>query len=114
MGPFSSCNLDRLFQGFPAGVVFAVCHDEQDLLLQLAVLFQLFGRGHDRIVERGSAASLVFLQGCLQQVDLVGKGLVEKILVAEIDDEYFIVGIAGADQIDGGLDYLGALFSHRA
>src|SRR5712692_7937018 len=67
------------------------------------MLGQLVRRGHDGVVESRAAASLVFFQGVLQQVDLVGEGLIEVILVAEINHENFILRVAGAHEITSAL-----------
>src|ERR1700737_5090999 len=101
-----------LLQRFAAGIILAIGDDEQDLLLQFAVPFQLVRGSYDRIVQSRSAASFISFQGFLQQIDLVGKGLIEEVLIAEVDHEDFILGIAGADQIDRSFGHFCWLLAH--
>ncbi len=42
------------------------------------------------------------------------KVLIEIVLVAEIDDEDFVLGVAGPDQIQRGLIHLLSFFAHGA
>src|SRR5579864_4211686 len=51
-----------LLQRFTAGVVFTIGHDEEDLLIEPRVFFQMVRRGHNCFVEGGASASIDFLQ----------------------------------------------------
>src|SRR5215469_3448072 len=52
--------LDRLLEGFAAGVVFAVGHDEDHFLLQPGILLQVIGGSNDSVVESGPTAGVDF------------------------------------------------------
>jgi len=53
------------------------------------------------------------VQSLLQQVDVGCEVLIEIRILAEIDYEDFIVGIAGANQIEHCLIHFVALLAHR-
>ncbi len=72
----------------------------------------MVGGGNDRIVERRAAASLDLFQPLFQLVDVGGEILVKVILVVEVDDAHFIVGIRRAHQIQGRRVHLLPLLAH--
>src|SRR5262252_7080054 len=83
--------LHGLLQRVAAGVVFAVGHDEDDLFLQAGILFQVFSRRHNRVIESSPAAGIDLLQRFLQFQQVVGEVLIQVLLVVEVHDEYFVL-----------------------
>src|SRR5271163_2973828 len=106
---------DGSLQGVVAGVVFAVGDDEQDAFV-LGSFFEMVERADDGVVERGAATGIDALEGFLQFRNAVGEVFVEveiKIVV-EIDDESFVLLVAGFHQGDGRFVDAGALVAHAA
>src|SRR5208337_1264625 len=82
-----------LLQSLGALVVLSVRHHKNNFLFELGVLFQVVGGSDDRIVERRAASRLDLLQPLFQLIDVGGEILVEVVLVVEVDDEHFVVGV---------------------
>ena len=97
-----------------AGIVFSVGDHEQNLFLQFGVFLEVVGRGHHRVVQRGSSPRFHLLQGLTQLAGVTGEVLVQVILVVEIHYEDLILRIAGTHQVQGSFVYLVALFPHGA
>ena len=68
----------------------------------------------DGVIERGTTLRGSLLQSLLEQVDIRREVLVEIGILAEIDHESFIFGIAGSNQIEHRLIHLVSFFTHGA
>src|SRR5579883_2213686 len=53
---------NSLLKGLAAGVIFAVSHDENDLLLQFGKLLEMVGGCDQRVVQSSTATGLHFIQ----------------------------------------------------
>lgn len=74
----------------------------------------MVSRGHHRIVERCASPRFDFFQPLFQFVDARSEILVEVVLVVEINDADFIIGIGSSHQIQRGCVYLLTFFAHRS
>src|SRR5271157_2095042 len=91
----------RLRESFLALIVLSVRNYENDFLFELRFLFQMVSGGYDRIIERRAAARLDMVQPLFQFIDVGSEILVKVVLVVEVDDEYLIIWIRRAHQIQG-------------
>ena len=104
-----------VFQGVAARVVLAVGDDQQHFLIPRA-FFQMVERANHGVIERGAAAGVDAFEGVLHFVDVAGEIVVgvEIIVVVEIDDEGFVLRIAGFTKRQRGGVHLRALVAHAA
>ena len=105
--------LHRLFQSFPAGIVFSVGYHEQHFSLQLGIL-KVVRRSDYGFIERRSTLGVNLLQRLFQFQQVVGEILIEIIFVVEIHHKHFVLRIARPHQVQRCLVHLGSLFPHRA
>src|SRR5271165_4218164 len=105
---------DCLLERLAAGVVFAVGHYQQDFLFQQSRLFQVVRRRDNSIVKGCATARFNSLECILEFGNRRGVVLVEKEVFIEVDDEYFVLRIAGLHKVDGGCIHRRALVAHRA
>src|SRR5271165_507986 len=100
-----------------AGVIAAVAHNDQGFFLTVAEtqVVETFG---NRVVEGGSSASGNGIDFFLEVVRAVGERLssedLEPDIIVEIDDEHFVLRIAGMSEGGDGSDDSGELGTHAA
>ena len=107
--------LHGIGEGAAAGVIDAIGDHQQDLLILGAFLQVIEGANHG-VVEGGAAAGVDALEGVFHFGDVVGE-IVNRVqieVVVEIDDEGFVLRIAGLYQGQSGGVHLGTLVSHAA
>src|SRR5712692_1304920 len=106
---------NHFLQGIAAGVVFAVGNDEEDLLV-LGSFFKMVKRADDRVAQSGAAAGIDAFEGFFQLGNAAGEILVEIEIevVVEVDDESFVLGVAGLHESDGRFVDAGTLVAHAA
>lgn len=105
---------DGLLEVERGGVVFAVGDEDDDLLGIFAVGGELVGGGDDGVVERGAAASLDVRESLAQLFDAGGEVLIDVGFVGKVDDEGFVLGIGGLNEIERGFVDGGTLLIHGA
>ena len=100
-----------------AGVIAAVAHDDQGFFLAMAETQVVEAFGH-RIVESGSSASGNGVDFLLEIVRAVGERLsakdLEPDIIIEIDNEHFVLRIAGMSEGGNGSDDSAKLGTHAA
>ena len=74
----------------------------------------MVGRGHNRVIQSCAAAGIDLLQRLFELQQVIGEILIEILLVVEVHHKHFVLGIAGAHQIQRSLVHLGALLAHGA
>ena len=106
---------NSLLKRIAAGVVFAVGDGEQNFLFLVALLGVIHG-ADERVVESRAAAGIDSFERFLEFRNAVGEILVEVeiVVVVEIDDEGFVLGIAGLDESERGFVYASTLVAHAA
>jgi len=105
---------DGLLEIQCGGVVFAVGDDKQNLLGAASAVRELIGRGDHGVIQGGATTGLDMGKTFAQLIDVGGEILVQEGLVGEVDDEGFVFGIGGADEVEGGGVDGGALVAHGA
>ncbi len=73
----------------------------------------MFGRGHNRVIQRGTSARIDLFQRLFQLQQIVGEVLIEIVFVVEIHHEDFVLGIARPHQVQRRLIHLVPLLPHR-
>jgi hypothetical protein len=103
------------FKTVTADVVYTIGDDQQNLLVLVALL-KVIERADDGVVERGAAASVNAFECFLKFGDAAGEILVEIeiVVVVEINDEGFVLGIGGLDESQGSFIDARALVAHGA
>ncbi len=106
---------NHFLQAIATGVVFAVGDDKQDLLVFGSFLKMIEG-ADDGVKESGATAGIDALERFFQLRDTAGEILVEiKIeVIVEVDDEGFVLRIAGLHESDSGFVDTGTLVAHAA